>query len=294
MNHRWHHDALGFVATLTLVTGTAGLPFAAAMSHTPGVDVRFAAAPAPVFATLVDLGAPPPVVVEADDDVADDAEDAIEAVLTAEEPPPVPVAPARRTKTPEPEAAADDTTTEVAKANPEPPDEVAEGEAAPEVVRDTLGTRLRALARATRDKAAAEEAREAKLAAAQARREARRLARCGEPHDGIDKVEDAHWRVDRGLIDYHTASIPRINALAGGGPYRDGDVKGWQIFGFNCKSPLFQGGLRHRDVILAVNGKRTATIPQILFLWMGQRGRDHFEIDVLRKGETVRLVYDLT
>jgi hypothetical protein len=117
--------------------------------------------------------------------------------------------------------------------------------------------------------------------------------RCGEAFPGVTKVADDSFHIDREVVDYYTASIARLNTLGYSRRYEEGEVKGWMVGGFGCKSPLWHGGLRARDVVQVVNGKKTNNVLQIFGLWAGQRNKDQFEVTVLRKGKLVTLHYTI-
>lgn len=110
--------------------------------------------------------------------------------------------------------------------------------------------------------------------------------KCSDPHEDVHPQPDGSVLIDRDLIEYYTASIDRFNTLGYSRKHKGDDgSKGWLIGGFGCHSPLFKAGLRSRDIVQTVNGKKTNNVVQILFLWAGMKGKEDFEVVVLRRGE---------
>lgn len=123
------------------------------------------------------------------------------------------------------------------------------------------------------------------------RRAATTVARCGEPHPDITELGDNHWIVRRDVIDFYTSSMDRFNSLGWSHVSKDDDAKGWYVGGFGCKSVLWKGGLRSRDIVQSVNGRRTNNVLQIFALWTTMKKKGDFEVVVLRKGTLVTLHY---
>lgn len=120
-----------------------------------------------------------------------------------------------------------------------------------------------------------------------------RKGKCGDPVPEIRKLADGHWEVDRSIVEHYTANLKRFNSLGWSRRYDRDGVQGWQVGGFGCASPLWKAGVRSSDVIRSVNEKKTYNVMQILGIWLGQRGREEFVIEVLRRGEPITLRYTL-
>lgn len=118
-------------------------------------------------------------------------------------------------------------------------------------------------------------------------------ARCNKPMPEIQAAGERYWTVERDLVEYYTASFARLNSLGWSGRYDEGDERGWKISGFGCNSPLYRAGLRRGDVIQSVNGRKTYNLVQVFATWKKLRKMDEFEVQVLRRGETIRLTYRL-
>lgn len=117
--------------------------------------------------------------------------------------------------------------------------------------------------------------------------------RCGGPHKQIEKISKGHFRIDRDLVKYYLSSMERFNSLGYSRPNKEEGRRGWYISGFGCKSPVYKGGLRPRDVVQTVNGKKTNTVMQIFGLWASWKRHDKFKMTVLRGDKEVTLYYTL-
>lgn len=116
---------------------------------------------------------------------------------------------------------------------------------------------------------------------------------CTEPHPQIRQLDGTHWEVEKDLVEYYTSSIPIFNTLGYSKKYDENGVKGWLIGGFGCKGPLYKAGLRSKDVIQEVNGKKTNTVAQIIGLWLFSKKKGTFEVKLLRKGKPMTLYYEV-
>lgn len=114
---------------------------------------------------------------------------------------------------------------------------------------------------------------------------------CGEPHPDVRQIGDGTYVVRRTLVDHYTSSVENFNSLGYSRKYDEERVKGWQVGGFGCLSPLWKGGLRSQDVIRSINGKKTYNVVQLFGIWLGQRNRDEFVVELLRKGQPLTLRY---
>jgi hypothetical protein len=131
------------------------------------------------------------------------------------------------------------------------------------------------------------------VAEARARKKGR-SGKCGEPHPDIVEVEPGHWEIQRSLVEYYGSSVERFNSLGYSRRYEGEDgTKGWQVGGFGCQSPLWKAGLRSKDVLQAINGRKTNNVVQLFGIWLGQRNKDDFVLEILRKDRPLTLHYTL-
>ncbi|MCB9664056.1 MAG: hypothetical protein H6732_08070 [Alphaproteobacteria bacterium] len=293
LRHRLHREGVGLVITSLVVGGLGGAPvltmLAPDLRDEPVFEVALPRERVAAFIVLASELPEEPEEPEADEP---------EAPAVAEAPPP-----RRRARRPEPapapepvpELAEEVAAVEIPATTPEPEPAATEAPA-DDAVAEADGDAEGEDEGSDEDEDEGEEdaAQDEPVAATSAPPRPRRN-RCGPDNPAIRPLGPDRFEVERELVLYHTASLARIQALAGGGPFRDKDkgVKGWQIRNFGCNNPLFKGGLRNRDVIQAVNGRKTNTVVQILGIWLGQRHRSDFEVQVLRKGRPLTLHYRL-
>lgn len=117
--------------------------------------------------------------------------------------------------------------------------------------------------------------------------------KCQIDRPEIVPVDDTHYRIKREVVEYHTQSIERINALGWSRTYDENGQKGIFVSGFGCTSDPHLAGVRRGDVIQSVNGKKTNNLLQVFMVWQKFKKDDHFEIVLLRKGQPIVLTYDL-
>jgi hypothetical protein len=111
-----------------------------------------------------------------------------------------------------------------------------------------------------------------------------RRAACSEPHPNVREGADGIMEIDRSLVDYYTESLGRFMELGYSEPFNKEGTKGFYIGGFGCRSPVYKAGLRRGDVLLRVNGQKTRTWVGVFFLYKKLKNKDHFEVELIRKG----------
>jgi hypothetical protein len=112
----------------------------------------------------------------------------------------------------------------------------------------------------------------------------------------INPTGPASFEVDRELIEFYASHMNQAMKLAATYWHKDGegDVDGFIVKHMRCGSPLHQAGLRNNDVIHAVNNKEVTTIAQALGAFRKVKRKDVLKVDITRKGQKMRLRYDVT
>ncbi len=121
----------------------------------------------------------------------------------------------------------------------------------------------------------------------------RRKVNCDKTSPDITPTGEFRWALERSAIEYHTASIERLNALGWSKAYDENGQKGIYVSGFGCLSDPYLSGFRRGDVVQSVNGKKTNNFLQVWFTWQKVKKQDHFEVVVLRQGKRLVLTYDV-
>jgi general secretion pathway protein C len=112
--------------------------------------------------------------------------------------------------------------------------------------------------------------------------------------EGITKIDDTHYQIERGSVDNALANLDRLSRDARVVPnFVDGKSNGFKIFSIKRNSAARNLGLRNNDVISGVNGTALSSPDKALELYSSMQSESHIELDIIRKGEPVTLVYDI-
>jgi hypothetical protein len=110
--------------------------------------------------------------------------------------------------------------------------------------------------------------------------------------DGLRKIGENRYRMERELVNEYS-NLAKLQSMGRFGRHRNsaGKIDGFWIGNFRCDSVLYQAGLRHGDIITAVNGRQVRTVPQALMAYQRAKHRETIQVQVLRKGRTVKVTY---
>ena len=128
------------------------------------------------------------------------------------------------------------------------------------------------------------------------RSSSRRVARaCLPDRDDIAEVDDTAYRVEDGLVYYYANHIQEASKLAASWWNRDDDGEryGFKIGRMQCGSLLRQMGFKNGDVITSVNGHEIRSYTDGVTAFMRLRAKRILWVDVVRRGEPVRLDFVL-
>jgi hypothetical protein len=114
---------------------------------------------------------------------------------------------------------------------------------------------------------------------------------CAEPHPHIRTGADGVLEIDRSLVDEYTKNLEAFMSLGYSRPYDENGVRGWYISGFSCTSPVQKAGFRRGDVLVRVNGKPTRSWVGVYLLYQKLKNKQEFEVELIRKGEPVKLQF---
>lgn len=145
-----------------------------------------------------------------------------------------------------------------------------------------------------------------------ARREAARRAAASNPNgDGtggrgkgdkclpenpkIKQLDDGRYQIEQSLVDKYTDDLKAAERLAYVSWHRgaDGEIDGFKVTKLRCGGVLHQAGFRNGDVVTSVNGKEVTTILDALSAYRKLRNKRTLRVELLRKGQPVKLVYKL-
>jgi len=111
----------------------------------------------------------------------------------------------------------------------------------------------------------------------------------------VEKTGDQTFTIDRSVIESYASDRERLFSLGWVARHEDtrGRVDGFRVGGIRCGNLLAQVGLRNRDVVHTINGKKVTSIFQALGAYRKLRRSDRVEVAITRRGEPMVLVYDM-
>lgn len=119
-----------------------------------------------------------------------------------------------------------------------------------------------------------------------------------KPCEEIDEISPAgpdKWKVEREVVTYYAFHQSELMRQVNVAPHFGADRKpdGAWIFLPRC-SLLKQAGVKHKDVIHAVNGRPVRSLAEGVAAYISLIGEDNLKVEVTRKGERKILKYRLT
>lgn len=126
----------------------------------------------------------------------------------------------------------------------------------------------------------------------QPRERRERKPACPESEQRIARVAEAHWYIDRDLIEYYATNLVELQKLGSVWTHRDasGKLDGFKVGLARC-SVLRQGGLRSGDVVHDINGRRIHTVLQAVGAYIALRAEPELRVRISRRGEPLVLSY---
>ena len=123
------------------------------------------------------------------------------------------------------------------------------------------------------------------------RRRRNRYANC-QDNENI-AATDGGFSVGREVVD-HYAHITRYRELGHVSWHKDaeGERDGFKLRRINCD--LREAGIRNGDVVTSVNGQTVQTIPQGIRLWFKVRRKSEIVLEIIRRGQLIRINYELS
>lgn len=112
--------------------------------------------------------------------------------------------------------------------------------------------------------------------------------------EGIRKVDDLHYEVDRGALDQILANPGGIARQARIVPaIKNGNANGFKVYAIRPGSLYARLGIRNGDNVHRVNGHALSSPDRALEAYTLLRDADRIELEMTRQGELVRLVIEI-
>lgn len=101
----------------------------------------------------------------------------------------------------------------------------------------------------------------------------------------VTQINATKWKVNRDLIDYYATHLRQLDKQAGTSTAHGKDAVpiGVRVYLPRC-SVLRKVGLRNKDIILSINDRPVATLPQAIKTWLALRNERDFTVVIRRKG----------
>lgn len=119
---------------------------------------------------------------------------------------------------------------------------------------------------------------------------------CMDDNPSIAPMGTAAFAVDRDLVKSYAKKPATLGKLGWASVHQgdDGKADGFKIGGLKCGNDLHQAGFRNGDVVHSVNGKPVTSIPEALWVYATQKGKEDFRIRITRKGKAKTLKYKVS
>lgn len=112
--------------------------------------------------------------------------------------------------------------------------------------------------------------------------------------EGITKVDDTHYQVERDSLDNALANLDRLSRDARVVPnFVDGKSNGFKIFSIKRNSAYKHLGLQNNDVITGVNGMPITSPEKALDIYSKLQSESNISLDIIRKGQETTMEYDI-
>jgi len=112
--------------------------------------------------------------------------------------------------------------------------------------------------------------------------------------EGITKISDTQYQIERSAVENALANLDRLSRDARVVPnFQDGKSNGFKIFSIKRNSAARNLGLKNNDVLTGVNGSPLTSPDKALELYTQLQNEGHIDLEILRKGEPMTMEYDI-
>ncbi len=114
------------------------------------------------------------------------------------------------------------------------------------------------------------------------------------PGQGVTKVADNRYEIDRGVVDGALNNMSNLATQARIVPsFKNGVANGFKLFSIQPGSLYANIGIENGDVIQRINGYEMNSPDKALEIYQKLRDANRIEIELERRGETVRKSYSI-
>jgi general secretion pathway protein C len=113
--------------------------------------------------------------------------------------------------------------------------------------------------------------------------------------EGIEKVSDTKFTVDRDLVDKYIGNLDAIARMGRAIPHRgpDGEIDGYRLSGIRRNTMGQKLGIKNGDIVHGVNGQDLNSMQGAMTAFSSLQSESSFSFDITRRGQKMTLEYDI-
>lgn len=117
----------------------------------------------------------------------------------------------------------------------------------------------------------------------------------GAPMEGVKKVADNRYEIQRSVIDSNLSNLNAIATQARIVPsFKNGVANGFKLFSIQPNSLYASIGVENGDVIQKINGYEINSPDKALEIYQKLRESSHISLEIERNGQVVRKEYNIS
>jgi general secretion pathway protein C len=112
--------------------------------------------------------------------------------------------------------------------------------------------------------------------------------------EGIRKVDDTNYTIDRGEIDKTLSNLNSIAMQARIVPsFKNGESNGFKLFAIRPGSLYSKIGIQNGDIIHSINGFAMTSPDKALEVYQKLKSARSIDVELTRRGQTVKMTYNI-
>lgn len=122
-----------------------------------------------------------------------------------------------------------------------------------------------------------------------------RTASDDDGEDGVNKVDDNNYVIDRELVDRYLTDLDAISRLGRAIPHRgsDGEIDGYRLSGVRRRSIGDKIGIKNGDIVHSVNGQDLTSMQGAMAAYQTLQTENNFTFEVTRRGQRQTMSYQV-
>ncbi|MFT6157506.1 MAG: type II secretion system protein C [bacterium] len=113
--------------------------------------------------------------------------------------------------------------------------------------------------------------------------------------EGVEKVDDNNYVIDRELVDRYLTDLDAIGRLGRAIPHRgsDGEIDGYRLSGVRRRSIGDKIGIKNGDIVHSVNGASLDSMQGAMAAYQTLQSENRFTFEVTRRGQRQTMSYEV-